>query len=126
MYVCNSWAVRPGSINRENLSVNLKPSARGFKETFKGFTMGHIQFQMHRRLMSYMLSGKQRGGFPGGSVVKNLPANAGDMGSIPDLGRFLMLQDNKAHDPQLLSPRAATTDASTSRACALPREKPLQ
>ena len=26
-------------------------------------------------------------GFPGGSVVKNLPANAGDMGSIPGLGR---------------------------------------
>ena len=28
-------------------------------------------------------------GFPGGSVVKNLPANAGDMGSIPGLGRPL-------------------------------------
>ena len=26
-------------------------------------------------------------GFPGGGVVKNLPANAGDMGSIPGLGR---------------------------------------
>ena len=26
-------------------------------------------------------------GFPCGSVVKNLPANAGDLGSIPDLGR---------------------------------------
>ena len=26
-------------------------------------------------------------GFPGGSVIKNLPANAGDKGSIPDLGR---------------------------------------
>ena len=25
--------------------------------------------------------------FPGGSVVKNLPANAGDTGSIPRLGR---------------------------------------
>ena len=25
--------------------------------------------------------------FPGGSVVKNLPANAEDMGSIPGLGR---------------------------------------
>ena len=25
--------------------------------------------------------------FPGGSVVKNLPANVGDMGSIPGLGR---------------------------------------
>ena len=26
-------------------------------------------------------------GFPGGSVVKNLPANAGDTGSIPGWGR---------------------------------------
>ena len=26
-------------------------------------------------------------GFPGGSVVKNLPASAGDTGSIPGLGR---------------------------------------
>ena len=26
-------------------------------------------------------------GFPGGSVVKNPPANAGDMGSVPGLGR---------------------------------------
>ena len=28
-------------------------------------------------------------GFPGGSVVKNPPANAGDAGSIPGLGRSL-------------------------------------
>ena len=27
-------------------------------------------------------------GFPGGSVVKNLPANAEDSGSVPVLGRF--------------------------------------
>ena len=27
-------------------------------------------------------------GFPGGPVVKNLPANAGDTGAIPALGRF--------------------------------------
>ena len=27
-------------------------------------------------------------GFPSGSVVKNLPANAGDVGSILGLGRF--------------------------------------
>ena len=26
--------------------------------------------------------------FPGGSVVKNLPANAGDLSSVPGLGRF--------------------------------------
>ena len=28
-------------------------------------------------------------GFPSGEVVKNPPANAGDVGSIPELGRFL-------------------------------------
>ena len=27
-------------------------------------------------------------GFPGGSVIKNLPANAGDMGLIPGSGRL--------------------------------------
>ena len=32
--------------------------------------------------------------FPGGPVVKNLPANAGDMGSIPGPERFHMLQGN--------------------------------
>ena len=26
--------------------------------------------------------------FPGGPMVKNLPANAGDMGLIPGAGRF--------------------------------------
>ena len=30
-----------------------------------------------------------KGGFPGGSVVKNLSANAGDLGSIPGSGRSL-------------------------------------
>ena len=37
---------------------------------------------------------KNMGGFAGGSVVKNLPANAGDMGSIPDPGRSHMPQSN--------------------------------
>ena len=30
--------------------------------------------------------------FPDGSRVKNLPANAGDRGLIPDVGRFQMPQ----------------------------------
>ena len=33
-------------------------------------------------------------GAPDGSVVKNLLANAGDTGSIPDLRRSHMLQSN--------------------------------
>ena len=33
-------------------------------------------------------------GFPGGSAVKNPPANAGDIGSIPDPGRSHVPQSN--------------------------------
>ena len=33
-------------------------------------------------------------GFPGGAVVKNLPANAGDMGLIPGPGRSHMPWSN--------------------------------
>ena len=33
-------------------------------------------------------------GFPGGTVVKNLPANAGDTGSRPGLGGYHMPQSN--------------------------------
>ena len=34
------------------------------------------------------------GGFPGGAVVKNPPANAGDVGSSPGLGRSHMPRSN--------------------------------
>ena len=54
--------------------------------------------------------------FPGGREVKNPPANAGDMGLIPHLGRFHVLQGSGAHS-QLL--------ARVPRACA-PQEKPVQ
>ena len=37
---------------------------------------------------------KKLGGFPAGAVVKNPPANAGDMGSSPASGRSHMLQSN--------------------------------
>ena len=40
------------------------------------------------------LSTKQKQGFPGGAVVKNPPANAGDTGSSPGPGRSHMLQSN--------------------------------
>ena len=42
-------------------------------------------------------------GFPGGAVVKNLPANAGDTGLSPGPGRSHMPRSNEAHAPQLLS-----------------------
>ena len=42
-------------------------------------------------------------GFPGGAVVGSLPANAGDAGSSPGLGRSHMPRSNWAREPQLLS-----------------------
>ena len=44
-------------------------------------------------------------GFPGGAVVESLPANAGDTGSSPDLGKSHMPRSGWACEPQLLSLR---------------------
>ena len=44
-------------------------------------------------------------GFPGGVVVESLPANAGDAGSSPGLGRSHMPRSGWAREPQLLSLR---------------------
>ena len=69
-------------------------------------------------------------GFPGGAVVKNLPANAGDAGSSPGLGR--------SHIPlpaEQLSPGTTTTEPALwarmpqllkSAPRALQQEKPPQ
>ena len=59
-------------------------------------------------------------GFPGGAVVENLPANAGDTGSGPGLGRSHMPRSNWAREPQLLSLHvwslcSATREATTVR-----------
>ena len=75
-------------------------------------------------------------GFPGGSVVKNLPANAGDTALIPDRGRCHMPQGNKAPvpqplslcsrawEPQLLSPRASSPCSAMSSPYTATREGP--
>ena len=76
--------------------------------------------------------------FLGGAVVKNPPANAGDTGSSPGLGRSHMPWSNLACapqplslssrtcEPQLLSPHAMTAEARMPRAHAPQQEKPPQ
>ena len=54
--------------------------------------------------------------FSGGPVVKNLPASAGDMGSIPGWGRFHLLGGK-------LGPCFATREATQWEACMPQREK---
>ena len=58
---------------------------------------GEEFFHETRRLCDLKLSQpflKVIEGFPGGAVVGNLPANAGDTGSSPGLGRFHMPRSN--------------------------------
>ena len=60
-----------------------------------------------------------RVGFPGGTVVENLPANAGDTGSSPGLGRSHMPRSNWAREPQLLSLRIWSLCSPTREAVTL-------
>ena len=55
-------------------------------------------------------------GFPGGAVVENLPANAGDTGSSPGLGRSHMPRGNWAREPLLLSLRVWSLCSATREA----------
>ena len=55
-------------------------------------------------------------GFPGGAVVDSLPANAGDRGSSPGLGRSHMPWSNWARELQLLSLRIWSLCSATGEA----------
>ena len=73
-----------------------------------------------RRAKAILRVKKQSWGFPGGAVVEHLPANAGDTGSSPGLGRSHMPRSNWAREPQLLSLRvwslcSATREAAIAR-----------
>ena len=46
------------------------------------------------KLLRWKIPETKEGGFPGGAVVTNLPANAGDTGSSPGLGRSHMPRSN--------------------------------
>ena len=58
-------------------------------------------------------------GFPGGAVVESPPANAGDTGSSPGLGRSHMPRSNQAREPQLLSLRVWSLCSPTREAVAV-------
>ena len=60
----------------------------------------HCQCEDHATKAEYLettdhhVTHKNPQGFPGGSMVKNPPANAGDTDLIPDLGRSHMPQSS--------------------------------
>ena len=56
------------------------------------------------------------GGFPGGAVVENLPANAGNTGSSPGLGGSHVPRSNYTREPQVLSLRVWSLCSATREA----------
>ena len=103
-----------------------KPVTDRCPKSYSSFSSSHYSIRVVSR------------GFPGGAVVKNPPANAGDTGSSPGPGRSHMPRGNyaralqllslrsRAHEPQLLSPCATTTEARAPITRAPRQEKPPQ
>ena len=94
-----------------------------------------IQIVLNLWIQSNIILKHTHRAFPAGAVVKNPPANAGDVGSIPGPGTSHMPRATKpvhhnycsrALEPQLLSPRATTTEAHAPRDGAPQHEKPRQ
>ena len=69
---------------KHNITVSDRKS-----EPREGMSLPHIT--QHSKITDINMLGL---GFPGGTVVKNLPANAGDMGSSPGPGRSHMPQSS--------------------------------
>ena len=78
-------------------------SKSSFPSRIQGLTEFH---EKKRRKMFNKILGQV---FPRGSAVKDPPANAGDMGWFPGLGRSHTLGGSSAWEPQGLSPHAANT-----------------
>ena len=84
---------------------------------FRTCSVGQSLHGVHARLSVTHLKGscatREESGFSGGSVVKNPPANAGDMGSILDPGRSHTLWGNQAprHNYLRLHSRPTTPKA---------------
>ena len=91
-----------GALRTETL-LPLKPTQVCLEDQLPGIT-------------SELVKNAESWGFPGGSVVKSLPANAGDMGLILGWGKIPHASEQlslgaTSVEPVLLSPGAATTEA---------------
>ena len=89
------WVLSPQGFSHE---VTVKLSVKGKSQAANNLWNASI----------YVLKNRVYEGFPGGTVVKNPPASAGDTGSSPSLGRF-------PHAAEQLSPCTTTTDPVLQR-----------
>ena len=89
----------PNTIHKKKLKIqdlNVRMNTIKLFEENTGRTLSDINrskifFDPPPRVMKIKT---KIGGFPGGAVVESLPANAGDTGSSPGLGRSHMPRSN--------------------------------
>ena len=107
-HLCHKYELRPltftvpGDGSRRHF-LNLSPKPANLPCFRKWPSPSTLKITIQQVLKKYF------SGFPGGIVVKNLPANAGDTGSSPGPGSSHVPRSNEARAPQLLNLR--------SRAC---------
>ena len=70
------------------------PATHKYKHSYKTIKIHELSSTASYKIITTVLMNTTILGFPGGSVEKNLPANAGDTGLIPDPGRSHMPQSN--------------------------------
>ena len=102
--------------SRAGIPVFSKEVWLGVKQMHRAHQRGVVPQTSRERILCLKLFQ----GFPGGAVAENLPANAGDTGSSPGLGRSHMPRSNQAREPQPLSlcdwsPCSATREAAIVR-----------
>ena len=90
MYIVSPRAITKNTyIFLKNIIKELKCYTRKYSLNAK--ERGNRGRTKKRKYIETKVNGR---GFPGGAVVENLPANAGDTGSSPGLGRSHMLRSN--------------------------------
>ena len=86
----------PGRLSQLSLegAAEIAAFLRTHRERESGFSGGHTVLALCTTSHPSLCCQDTLQDFPGGPVVKNPPANAGDMSSIPGLGRFHVSQGN--------------------------------
>ena len=83
----DSTRQKPVGINQLKLLLELSIMSTSCSQLCIVNTMSSMLWVLMNKSLDERMKHED---FSGGLVVKNLPANAGEMGSIPGLGRFHM------------------------------------